>query len=103
MATASADADRMAHEGQRDPDFDGAEKDRGDMDHERCRQVAMISPNLLQPIAEIGNVIECRPVVFLAECDQPPHERFESAEIQSQEESRHRRQRDGQHDEGQGR
>ncbi len=66
-------------------------------------EAAMIAPNLLQPAAEIGDVIESRPVVLLAECDKPPHERFESAEIQGQEEAAHRRQRDCQHDEGQGR
>ena len=62
----------------------------------------MILPNLLQPAAEVGNVIESRPVVLLAECDKPPHERFESAKIQSQEESAHRRQCHGEHDEGHG-
>ena len=93
---------RMAHEGQRDPDFAGPEKHRGEMDQERCGEAAMIFPNLLQPAAEIGHVIERRPVVLFAECDKPTHQRFESAKIQRQEEAAHRRQRDGQHNEGQG-
>ncbi len=63
----------------------------------------MIAPDLLQPVAEIGNVIECRPVVSFAECNQPADERFESAKIQSKKEPANGRQGDGQHHEGHGR
>ena len=52
----------------------------------------MVSPDLLQPIAEIDNVVEDGPLTSFAKINQPPDQGFESAKIQGEEKSGNGRQ-----------
>src|SRR5579883_72030 len=89
----------MIHELEGDPDFHGAKKDGGQVNKKRSRQAAMIAPDLLQPSAEIGDMIKKGPSACLTEGHEPPHDRVKCTEIQRQEKSAYRRQCDGKHHE----
>src|SRR5579864_4396484 len=69
------------------------------MNKERPRKAATVSPDLLQPGAEIDDVVECRPLPLLAKRRQPANDGLERAEIQGQKKSGNGRYRDCQHDE----
>ncbi len=82
---------------QRNPDLRSAEKNSDQMNAKRYQKVAVITPDLLQPIARDRRRDRTPPIAVFRQRRRAAHHRLEGAEIQGEKKTRHCWHGNGQH------